>query len=468
VAGAFIWLQPRQYEVTLTPSGFEPQELTIRSGDTVIFRNTTDRAFWPASNFHPSHKLYPEFDPQKPIAAGGSWGFHFSEAGVWRYHDHLNSRHTAVIVVQPNPLIASAVHCGADIDTLPVKVQERCWIQGIENALVRHGVDAAFKLFSQLYEEKSAFSSDCHDVTHLLGEAAYRDYVKRGSVTDAASTAYCGYGFYHGFIEALLFTTENFQQAKSYCLAVQEKLAKKIVSPNAIYSCYHGLGHGTFDTQSFSEWGSDEGMLASALARCEQVTQGEEPELVKQCATGVFNALANAYNNKTYNLSFDPSAPWAICSAQMNVEYKKACFREVAASYIKGIAKNTEEALRRIMTIQDGVGARETMIAFMSEEARLRVDTSALEELAATCESPWLGELRQSCALGVGMGFFLWGKPGHEHEKAVAFCMQPLLDVMSRDACMEYVVSRIRTVYNKQKVSEVCATIPSMYQQYCQ
>ena len=47
--------------ITLTENGYEPSEVSIRKGETVTFKNTTGKLFWPASNLHPSHGIYPEF-----------------------------------------------------------------------------------------------------------------------------------------------------------------------------------------------------------------------------------------------------------------------------------------------------------------------------------------------------------------------------------------------------------------------
>ncbi len=458
IIGSFSWyfFWPKSYKVELRSDGFYPATLTVPAGSTVVFTGKIDRAFWPASNFHPSHKLYPKFDAQEPVLAGESWQFHFEAPGIWRYHDHMNSRNTGTIVVRNSPW-AKSFACKA----------EACFIQQIEEVLTKKGIDQAFELFGKLYESHSDFSSDCHDVTHLLGDAAYREYVKNGKVIDSVKTSYCGYGFYHGFIEALLFTTGNFEQAKGYCRAVQEKLSEIIVSPNAIYSCYHGLGHGTFDTMSSEVWGDDEKMLTNALDTCEKVTMKDEAELIKQCGTGVFNALANAYNNKTYDLSFNEHDPWGICTKQVNLEYKKACFREVAASYIKGTIRDRGAALTMIGNIPDRIGAAATMYAYMSDEARMHLDTP-VETWAVTCENVAISSVRQSCVEGVATGLFLWGAPGHEHEKAIEFCASAVLSGGNKEACFAYVLPRIKTVYDQQRVGVVCKSMNPDYQRYCQ
>lgn len=87
------------HQVMLTEGGFIPKELTIALGDTVAFTSETGRPFWPASNLHPSHRDYPEFDPREPILADETWSFTFTQLGVWKYHDHLAPYFTGVIMV---------------------------------------------------------------------------------------------------------------------------------------------------------------------------------------------------------------------------------------------------------------------------------------------------------------------------------------------------------------------------------
>lgn len=90
----------RTHTITYTETGFTPADLTIKTGETVIFKNNSTRAFWPASNDHPSHTIYPEFDPKKTIAAGESWSFTFTKVGSWKYHDHRAASLGGTITVQ--------------------------------------------------------------------------------------------------------------------------------------------------------------------------------------------------------------------------------------------------------------------------------------------------------------------------------------------------------------------------------
>jgi len=76
-------------KVVLKDDSFEPESLTITKGTMVIFQNEGSKPHWPASNLHPTHGIYPEFDPQIEVPNGQSWSFVFEKPGKWKYHDHL-------------------------------------------------------------------------------------------------------------------------------------------------------------------------------------------------------------------------------------------------------------------------------------------------------------------------------------------------------------------------------------------
>lgn len=85
--------------VTISASGFNPSDITVKKGQKVIFVNKDKKMHWPASNPHPTHYIYPEFDPKQPIPPGGSWEFVFQKVGTWLYHDHLNPETNGSITV---------------------------------------------------------------------------------------------------------------------------------------------------------------------------------------------------------------------------------------------------------------------------------------------------------------------------------------------------------------------------------
>ncbi|XKT74457.1 MAG: hypothetical protein ACJKTH_03820 [Patescibacteria group bacterium UBA2163] len=88
------------HTITLTETGYVPEELEIEEGDTVVFNTELKKPHWPASNLHPSHRDYPEFDPKRPVSAEETWEFTFGQTGEWDFHDHLAPYFTGVIIVK--------------------------------------------------------------------------------------------------------------------------------------------------------------------------------------------------------------------------------------------------------------------------------------------------------------------------------------------------------------------------------
>lgn len=86
--------------ITRADAGFAPAIVTVDTGTTVVFANESREPSWPASNPHPIHSDYPEFDARRAIAPGGSYEFTFTRVGTWKYHDHLNPSLGGTIIVK--------------------------------------------------------------------------------------------------------------------------------------------------------------------------------------------------------------------------------------------------------------------------------------------------------------------------------------------------------------------------------
>lgn len=85
--------------VIMKDDGFEPSELTVEKGTRVEFVNEGENDHWPASDFHPTHGIYSEFDPLEGVPPGARWSFDFDKAGKWRMHDHLFPGYRGTITV---------------------------------------------------------------------------------------------------------------------------------------------------------------------------------------------------------------------------------------------------------------------------------------------------------------------------------------------------------------------------------
>jgi len=90
----------KETKVTYNSQGFSPKSVTIQKGDTVVFEIKTGKAASIASDPHPMHTGYPEFDQYKSDQRGAStFRFTFDKVGTWQYHDHLNANMTGTVIV---------------------------------------------------------------------------------------------------------------------------------------------------------------------------------------------------------------------------------------------------------------------------------------------------------------------------------------------------------------------------------
>jgi plastocyanin len=87
------------HTIALTEDGYQPEKITVKKGDTIIFMTRIDKPHWPASDLHPTHELYPGFDPEEPVDKEKTWSFTFTKEGQWKYHDHLSPYYRGVIIV---------------------------------------------------------------------------------------------------------------------------------------------------------------------------------------------------------------------------------------------------------------------------------------------------------------------------------------------------------------------------------
>ncbi len=75
--------------IRMIPAGFDPETVSVKKGTKVCYVNEDSEARWPASNIHPTHEIYSDFDPKTVVRSGETWCFTFTKLGIWKFHDHL-------------------------------------------------------------------------------------------------------------------------------------------------------------------------------------------------------------------------------------------------------------------------------------------------------------------------------------------------------------------------------------------
>ena len=450
------------YTVTLTADGFKPNELTINQGDTVIFKTNLGIPFWPASSLHPTHKIYPEFDPKGRIMPPENWAFTFGRVGKWKYHDHINERDTGTIIVLGNNSSTSSSSVSTDCKNLNGYEKQQCWDNQLSLVLKESGIKEAFKFFAQLYKTEPDVPKACHEWGHKLGEAAYKKYKETGELILVPEASYCGYGYFHSFIAELVKDTGDYSKVLEFCNVVEDKLHEQLKSIHR--NCVHGVGHGTtaWLLENPENWGKFQKTVNEGTAICERVYKNQDD--LGECYDGVFNEIHLDLFNDRYGFSFadfmSKNDPFWICQEQKD-RHRGSCYFEFVGIFWKIFDM---DLMKAILYVSDNTHDIEkngpTVISKIAADwIQFDIVNKSQERNILACRAiP--KSLFDSCIEGIANGFIQHGDPLNLHTKGFAFCQADYLTSSERALCLKDFTQLLRWYYTKEQFKSACALLP--------
>lgn len=334
VGASLAWAQTTQVVtvINMEDGQFNPSKVFVKQNDVVSFNNVGKEDHWPASDIHPTHTIYPEFDPKKGIKPSEKWQFKFEKAGVWRFHDHLNPAISGEITVAGEVKEIKKNPVNKFFESLKLSLQKIYYKLFPKLADVRlkkinfQNFDSNSPEVKSLLsilgmkkmEEKLIASSgdgrnfDCHQQAHKLGRLSYQIFgVKAFQKMDTT----CHSGMIHGAMEAFLKekgTTNLSANIKSLC--------DKADSAFGHFECLHGVGHGVL---AYSDY-----KMPWALSTCKTLADNFSQS---SCFGGVFmeNIIVSEGNgvvaaHQTKWVSDDPFFP---CNGvDQNIDVQTQCF----------------------------------------------------------------------------------------------------------------------------------------------
>lgn len=454
--------QKKTHLVTLKNSGFSPNEIIINKGDGVKFVSDLGKAFWPASNLHPTHTIYPEFDPQKTVEADQSWIFAFTKVGEWKYHDHLNPLYKGKIIVKEEK---KEVTTSCKEANVPQKL--KCYEELVNETLTNQGLKESFEILAELFQKDPQFASNCHSFSHTLGEKAYQLFSARKDFQLSDKSSYCGYGFYHGFMETLLQKTNDMNEARRFCEYADKQL--KATNYDAGGACYHGIGHGAVDGSDPRTWGNPQAMIKTGINLCEMVSNDENPPprygKLYRCVSGVFNGLEILSSSNQYKLSIDKNDPFSICKNQSD-RFKEACFTQFVVAVLNITGNNFAQSANIIDTIKEDDFATPALQTLVIEFAN--IGKTNYQQTINFCRR-LSGRFQIPCINAFAEGLLKYGQPEKEYVQALSFCNSNLLSNHEKSSCFERVLSLLRIWYTVDKAYSICQQVEPKYRwQNCQ
>lgn len=459
--------------------GFNPQTNEISQGDVVVFENVGGKNHWPASNIHPTHEIYPEFDPRRSIPPKENWIFVFKKAGEWKFHDHISSEFSGVIVVNPTV----AFDTGAKEATLqdPEKLRKtdpketavnyfkktvqsltQARQKSLESVNMVNAVNDKEKLRSLLKDigpskvmenllNDSGGGSilDCHQEAHAIGKAAYELY---GAKAFQEGNASCHSGYYHGVMEAFLAEKGTADLALSL-----KEICENFPTQFGKFECLHGVGHGVLAYENYD--------LPKAIETCNLLNTNYEQT---SCYGGVFmenivtaQGLGAIRGHGTKWTNKDPQFPCNGISQNFDVQYQ--CY-QMQTSWMLTLFNYDFDKVA-----QECVKVRPDMVPVCFKSLGRDAAGNTLRNLVKIVEIcgkvPKTNNYYEQCAIGaVNVIVDFWG--GGLTNQASGLCR--LFVDSGKRACYSGLAGRLNDVFNTlTERKNVCNTFEKDYQSLC-
>ncbi len=315
------------------------------------------------------------------------------------------------------------------------------------------GAAQAFEVVERLGEVDELNTVNCHDFAHLIGREAYEVFAKGEDFEVSEKTAYCAYGFYHGFMETLVSESGDVRKAREFCEYVDAGLAEKGYGQQ--YACYHGIGHGWTNVHDPAFWGDERAMVYPALELCQKVTT--DPEKLKICATGVFDSISIGYYNEVYGLKINREDPLWLCEEQEE-KFKASCYMDMAPAILWLGDYRLEDSLNYLKLAEEKY--RDILVrSLASGSVRFIFNRNErVEEKIDLCRS-LDQELALSCVGGLVSGIVQFGPPDEEYVGAIDFCLREELTQVEQETCGLELVRYAQYRYPKEKSEEICNTV---------
>ena len=443
-----------KHTVRLTDNGFVPAELTIKKGDTVVFTTQLQEAFWPASNVHPSHTIYSDFDPRRPIEPQGSWSFTFTKEGQWKYHDHLNSRRTGSIIV------GEVIQTKVANDCLSLAGEEKiqCFDNTLEVLQKEKGIEAAFAYFVEIYHADPEVPAVCHGWTHRLGEIEYELYTKGREVTLRPEATFCSYGYFHGFINAMVEDTQSLQSAQAFCREAVEEQGDELRSMKS--HCVHGIGH-SITSLSLEAQKQPVDIIAvvdQGAPQCEALYGSSS----HACLDGMLHELYLTMVRGEYGLSteeYENSGDIFYYCHLLSGEIAESCYYESVALWPYFLGTDKGKVIEYLRAHPSNLLEKSPRILHALGRSFIETDikTGSFESSALACTS--LPEhLQEGCEEGLALGFATYGEPNNMHETAFAFCRDQYAGA-ERISCLGNMIDALQFSYTESQLQNACGTL---------
>lgn len=277
-----------------------------------------------------------------------------------------------------------------------------CYEAYYRDFVARSGIKAAFADLRARYGENAYVRSQCHPLTHVIGQSAAEKFP---DVSEAFKNGdvFCWSGYYHGVMEGVIgkIGRDNIVGAMDgICAPLRAEDPYRFDH----YNCVHGLGHGVM--------GITDSELFEALDYCGTLS---DPWEEISCTGGVFmeNIIIDGKNHFTKYLRL--TEPLYPCNAVAD-RYKLSCYL-MQTSYMLKVSDYDFGKVFALCRAADA-GYEDTCYQSLGRDA----SGQSISNVKKTKDTCMLGRdfrERSNCAIGAVKDFISYY---HSDTKAKEFC----------------------------------------------
>ncbi len=293
-----------------------------------------------------------------------------------------------------------------------------CYGDYLKKIVREEGIEPAFAYLRSTYVSNLYVRSQCHPLTHSIGQAAVEKFPTLAEAYQHADS-FCWSGYHHGALEGLvgLIGREKFLAGID---ATCDGIPGKERYSFDYYNCLHGLGHGLMALTQTE--------LFDSLKICDRLTGGWQKQ---SCYSGVFMENVIVDNKNHFTKYLKPEDPLFPCNA-VDVPYKQTCYLMQTSYALKITGQNFAKVFD--LCAKADLGYVATCYQSLGRDASGKSVSNAVAT-KTTCELGKDFEQRSNCVIGAVKDFISYF---HSDREALALC--GVLEAEVQEVCRKTAV----------------------------
>lgn len=336
-----------------------------------------------------------------------------------------------------------------------------CAILALKKKIVADGLPAGMHTLRTWYTSSEVLRPMCDRVMRGVGLEIGKSGVDYRSLDITKESVWCNYGFYHGYITAVMSDTSDIQKGFEICDYVGSKLSS--TAPGARPECIRAVAYGISDVLG-SQYKDPESIAQKGVSICtERKLQKEE---FTDCVMGIFAELGRMLASGDHGQIKDQHYLY-ICD-NFSDDIATICYGgfkwfplEVLGvgqlDVVDGYKTMVQKLGTKLKAEQNTVGQLIYTLSYnQALNAMATSSRSQYQEGIDQCMS--IPEyFMQPCINAYALGVAKGGLPGSQYHEVAAFCKQAESIPYDPKECLKDAAAYLKVFYSADVLRSACS-----------